>query len=493
MDTTDFASDPVVRHQPRLWIMIAAALATFMTALDNNVVNVAIPTIQRSLHLSQSGIEWVVSAYILFFAGLLLAGGRLSDVFGHRRVFLAGLSIFTVASVMAGLAGSASVLIFARGLQGVGAAILAPTTLAIASHAFADEKERARAVGILAAVGALALAVGPVIGGYLSQHVSWKWIFFVNAPIGLVTFILGARSLPKSRVFAKRRLDLPGVVTSALSLFALTSTLIEGTHDGWTSLSILGAFATSAISALGFIRVERRAVDPMIDLSLFSNRHFRAGTLVSMVWAFGLFGIYFFTALYLQDVLGFSATKAGLAFVPMALFMAAGATISHRINLRVGANRLIGAAMTLMGLGVFSFSFFGAKATFVDLMPGFIVIGIGGGLTVPLTSVIINSLPKERAGIASALFNASREVAGVLGITVIGVLLSARQNAELRSGHSPTASFLAGYQSGLLLAAALVLAGGAIAFFGLARRQTGDEQFSISSEVEALRAREFAA
>jgi EmrB/QacA subfamily drug resistance transporter len=449
--------------------MVAAALATFMTALDNNVVNVAIPTIQRSLHLSQSGIEWVVSAYILFFAGLILAGGRLSDVFGHRRIFLTGLSVFTLASLMAGFAGSASVLIAARGLQGIGAAILAPTTLAIASHAYPDVKERARAVGMLGAVGALALAVGPVIGGYLSQHVSWGWIFFLNGPIGVITFGLGVVSLPAHETRSKRRLDIAGMNTSALSLFALTFGLIQGTHDGWTSPLILASFAVAIAAALSFVRVERRAPDPMIDLSLFSNSNFRTGSVISMVWAFGLFGIYFFTALYLQDVLGFSATKAGLAFVPMAIFMAAGAIISDRINARVGPHRLVGAAMLLMGMGMFSFSFFGTSATFADLMPGFAIIGIGGGFTVPLTSIIINTVPRERAGIASAIFNASREVAGLLGITVLGVILSARQNTLVRHGHAPIASFLAGYQLALLVASALVVSGGVIAFIGLRR------------------------
>ena len=450
--------------------MVVASLATFMTLLDNNVVNVAIPTIQRSLHLSTSGIEWVVSAYILFFAGLLLAGGRLADVIGRRRTFLLGLVIFTGSSLLAGLAGTSATLIVARALQGVGGALLAPTALALIVHAYPDPKEQARAVGIWGAVGALALAVGPVIGGVLSQHVSWSWIFFLNVPIGLVTIAMVAMRVDRDRVSARRRFDVGGVVTSALALFALSFALIQGTNDGWTSTVILGSFAVAALSAVAFVVVERRVTDPMVDLSLFGDRTFVAGLSVLVVWAFGLFGIYFFTALYLQNVLGFSPTKAGLAFVPMALLMAVGATLSDRIAARLGANRAIALAMTLMAVGVASVSLLGAQATFLDLMPGFAIIGIGGGLTMPLTSLVLNTMPSDRAGVASAIFNASREVAGLLGITVIGVVLSGRDHELLRTGASPVNAFLGGYRWGILVAAALVGAGGLVAWFRLPRR-----------------------
>src|SRR5215831_4689963 len=226
----------------RRWVaLVAVALATFMTYLDNNVVNVALPSIQRDLHLTISGLEWIASAYILVFAGLLLVGGRLADVFGMRSAFFAGLGIFTAASLAAGLAGSQEWLIAARAVQGVGAALLAPTTLALLPRLFPDARERATAVGVWGGVGALALAVGPLTGGYLSQHASWGWIFLINVPIGVITAVLGAMSVPASRRAARRRLDLPGLVTSSLALFALTYALIEGGSHGWTSAAILGS------------------------------------------------------------------------------------------------------------------------------------------------------------------------------------------------------------------------------------------------------------
>ena len=231
----------------RWWALVAVGLATFMTYLDNNVTNVAIPTIQRDLHLSIAGLEWVVSSYILVFAGLLLVGGRLADVYGRRRLFVIGLSVFTLASLGAGLAGSGSVLIGARLLQGLGAALMVPTTLAIIVATFTDPRERTRAVGAWAAIGALALAFGPLIGGFISQHLHWGWIFLINVPIGVITMGIALAAVRESRdTSADRHLDVPGLAASALALFSLTYALIEGHDQGWTSVTILGALALAA-------------------------------------------------------------------------------------------------------------------------------------------------------------------------------------------------------------------------------------------------------
>jgi EmrB/QacA subfamily drug resistance transporter len=448
-------------------ILLSVALATFMTYLDNNIVNVAIPAIQRALHLSTSGLEWVVSSYILVFAGLLLAGGRLADAFGRRRLFLLGLAIFTVASLAAAVAGSVEVLIAARAVQGIGAALVTPTTLAIISASWPEPRERAAAIGIWSAVGALALAVGPLLGGLLSQHAAWGWIFAINVPVGLATMALAAWVLPAEQQDAARTLDLPGLSTSAVSLTTLTWALIEGGSRGWTSASILGAFALSAVFATAFLALEQRAEDPMVELALFKDRVFSGGLIALMMWAFGLFGIYFFTSLYLQDVLGFSPTKAGLAFLPMAACMVAGAIASERLAHALGAYRLVSASMVLMGLGIAGVSLLGRNASFADLMPSFIVIGIGGGLTTPLTASVLAVMPSERAGVASGLFNASREVAGLLGITVIGAVLTARQHSAASAGHPPLDAFLSGYRLGLLVAATLVVLGGAAAWRAL--------------------------
>jgi len=470
----------------RPWALLAVALATFMTYLDNNIVNVALPAIQRDLHLTTSGLEWIVSGYILVFAGLLLAGGRLADAFGRRRLFLIGLAVFTGASLAAGLAASAESLIVARAVQGLGAALVTPTTLAIISAAYPRPRERAAAVGIWAGVGALALAVGPLLGGVLAQHASWGWIFEINVPVGIATLLLGAWAITESREPVRRRLDVPGLLLSIVALTALTWALIEGAPRGWTSALVLGAFAVAAVAGLGFVVVEQRSTDPMVAVALFRDRVFSGGVVAMMLWAFGLFGIYFFTSLYLQDVLGFSPTEAGLAFLPMALCMVTGAVLSERIGRALGVARVVGSAMLLMGVGIATVSLLGADASYLALMPSFVVIGIGGGLTTPLTATILGAMPGDRAGVASGLFNASREVAGLLGITVIGAILSARQSAAVHGGALPLDAFLSGYRLGLLVAAALVAVGGLAAWLALRGTASAEELPSARTPGEEL-------
>ena len=456
-----------------IWALVAVALATFMTYLDNNIINVAIPVIEDDLGLSRAGMEWVVSSYILTFAGLMLIGGRLADLTGRRRIFLIGLGVFTAASFAAGLSGNVEALIASRAVQGVGAALLTPTTLAIISATFTDRRERNVAVGIWGAVGALALAAGPLLGGLLSDHVSWEWIFFINVPLGVVTAGLALWAIDESRDPVERRLDIWGLVASTIALSTLTFALIEGDGRGWSSPEILLSFAAAAASAIWFVTVEGRVDDPMVDLALFRDRVF-SGALVSlMLWAFGLFGIYFFTSLYLQGVLGFSATRAGLTFVPMALCMAVAAALSETVARRFGAHRSVSFGMGLMGVAIASVALFGQDASMLDLMPSFIAIGIGGGLTIPLTAVVLGVMPTDQAGVASGVFNTSRELAGLLGITVIGVILTRREDAVLGGGALPVDAFLSGYRLGLVIAGALVVAGAAASWAAL--RKAEDE------------------
>jgi EmrB/QacA subfamily drug resistance transporter len=469
----------------RWWALVAVSLATFMTYLDNNVTNVAIPTIQRDLHLSIAGLEWVVSSYVLVFAGLLLAGGRTADVFGRRRLFFVGTVIFTLASLAAGLAGSGSVLIGARVVQGLGAALLVPTTLAIIMATFHNARERTAAIGIWTAIGAMALAFGPLIGGFISQHLHWGWIFFINVPVGIVALTIAFFGMDESRDSAAvRRLDIPGMIASSVSLFALTYALIEGHDSGWTSPVIVGAFALAAAAVAMFALIESRTAHPMVQLNLFRSREFSGGTVTMMLWAFGIFGIYFFTSIYLQDVLGFSPTKAGLAFVPMALCLAAAAGIAGPVYAKLGAHRTVAAGMAVMAIGLYLFSVLGANATFASLMPGFLLFGFGAGLMqVPLTNSVLQGQPPERSGVASALLNASREVAGLFGITVIGAILRSQQSSALRHGTAPSGAFLDGYHSGLLVTVALV-AGGAVLSY-LALRQSRTPQPAPAASVPA--------
>ena len=452
----------------RWWTLVGVALATFMTFLDNNVVNVALPSIQRELHLSISGLEWIVSSYILVFSGLMLVGGRLADVFGRRRLFVAGIAVFTGASLLAGLAGSEEVLVFARVLQGIGAAASIPSTLAIISSTFPDPGERSRAVGVWSAVSALALALGPFTGGFVSERWDWGWIFLINVPVGVVTIAIMMIAMQESRDTVRRRLDLPGLAASAVTLFSLTYALIEGHDRGWTSALILGSFALAAVAGTAFVLIERRTADPMVDLSMFGIRAFSGGTGAMILWGFGVMGVYFFTAMYLQNVLGFSPTEAGAALVPMALVMAATAPVAGLVARWLGTHRTVALGLTLNVIGLVMVSFVGEHGHFMDLMPAFVAFGVGSGFTMmPLNDAIISVLPPGRAGAASAVMNAAREVSGLLGVTIVGAILTSRQAAVLRGGATPNHAFMAGYQLALLIAAAIVFVGVPISLYTL--------------------------
>ncbi|HWS35656.1 MAG TPA: MFS transporter [Actinoplanes sp.] len=452
----------------RWWALTAVALGTFMTYLDNNVVNVALPSIQRDLGLSIAGLEWITSAYILVFAGLLLAGGRIADVLGTRLAFVGGLIVFTVASVAAGLADSQAMLIGARALQGVGAALLAPASLALIQRLFPDPKERGAAIGVWGGVGALALAVGPFTGGVLSEHVAWGWIFLINLPIGVATLVLTLASVPADaaadRTGALRRLDPAGLAASSLALSALTYALIEGNVEGWTSPLILTLFGLAAAAATAFVLLQNRNADAMVDLRFFRSRMFTGGLLAMGLWAFGVFGIYFYMALYLQDVLGFTPTEAGAAFIPMAIITAVGAVLAPRFEIRFGVARVTAFGLAVMAAAIGGIARYGADTTYADLLPWFVLYGIGGGLLIPLNTVVVDALPPQRAGIASGMLNVSREVFGLLGVTVLGAILTDR---------SATAGFLNGYQDALVVAAVLVAAGVPVSLWMLRRPQAG--------------------
>ncbi|MFC5835757.1 MFS transporter [Nonomuraea insulae] len=447
-------------------------LGTFVTYLDNNIQNVALPTIQRDLGVTISGLEWIVSSYILVFAGLMLVGGRLADVFGARRVFLGGVVVFTLASLVAGLSTSGGMLIAARGAQGIGAALLTPTALALIGQLFPGPAERGRAVGIWSMSGALSMALGPVAGGFISENLHWSWIYLLNVPVGVVTAGLALWAVRPAFQRVRHSLDLPGLTASALAMFALTYALIEGESLGWTSPRILTAFGVFAAAVAAFVLAESRAAEPMIAISLFRSRVFSGGLLTSGIWSFGVFGIYFFSALWLQNVLGFSPTEAGAAFVPMALVMAVVALMSQRISALLGIGRTVALGMTLMSAAIYLISRVGADGGYADVAPWFILYGLGGGLLVPLTAAILNGMPSDRSGVASGVLNVSREVFGLLGITVLGAFLSARQSgADL----PPLPAFLDAYRFTLVIAAVVVMAAIPIALYSLRDRPTPEE------------------
>jgi EmrB/QacA subfamily drug resistance transporter len=415
-------------------------------------------------------------------------------------VFLTGLVIFTLSSLAAGLAGSGGFLIGARAVQGLGGALLMPAALAIISHVFTDVRERTMAIGIWGAVGALGLGLGPVIGGVISQHVHWGWIFLINVPLGVITFAIAVPSVPESRAEGHaRRLDIPGLVISAVALFALTYALIEGPVSGWTSARIVASFAVAALAGAVFLAVETRGQQPMVPLAIFRNRAFSGGIVTMMIWAFGILGIYFFTSLYLQRILGFSPTEAGLAFVPMAFAIAVAATLAPRVTALIGAHRTVSFGLLLMVAGLIMIVRLGVGAGFGSLMPGFVLFGVGAGLmNVPLTNAVLEGAPTRQAGIASALLNDSREVAGLLGITVIGAVLSTRESSALRGGVPAHQAFIDGYHTGLWVAIGLLAAGVVLSYVSLRPRPAAQgevsevpeasEAVAVARELEALEA-----
>ncbi|MGH3085185.1 MAG: DHA2 family efflux MFS transporter permease subunit, partial [Gaiellaceae bacterium] len=393
------------------WTLAAVSLALFMIMLDNTVVNVALPSIQRDLGAQLSELEWIVTGYALTFASLLLTGGKLADLLGRRRVLVIGLVIFGGSSLACALAPSAEFLIGARVVQGVGAALMNPATLSIITSTFAP-RQRGTAIGIWVGVSATALAIGPLVGGLLTEHAGWSSIFYVNVPIGVVAVIASFLLIDESKDTShEQRLDLPGLVTSGLGLFALTYALIEANAAGWTSERIVGAFAIAAVSLAAFIVLELRQRLPMFDLSLFRSSTFTGANTVVLLVALAMFGIFFFVSLYMQNILGYSAVQAGAAFLPLTLLVVLLAPIAGRISDRIGSRSLMTIGMTLVGIQLLYFSTLGVNESYWALVPGMLLGGIGmPAVMTPASAAAMSGVPVDKAGVGSAVLNSSRQV-----------------------------------------------------------------------------------
>src|SRR5437588_581302 len=340
-----------------------------MIMLDNTIVNVALPAIEHSLHMSISSLEWIVTAYALTFAALLITGGKLGDMFGRRKMFIVGLVVFTLASLACGLAPSAGFLIGARAVQGIGAALMNPATLSIITATF-PPKERGQAIGIWAGVSALALAIGPLLGGLIVDNINWHWIFYVNVPVGVVGIVVSYFFIRESRDTShEQSIDLPGLVTSGAALLALSYALIEGNNHGWTSPEILGLFVGAAVLLAAFILLELRQRLPMLDLSLFKIGSFVGANLVAMLVSLGMFGVFFYISLYVQNILGYSPTKAGAIFLPMTVLIILVAPIAGKLSDRVGSRWLMGAGMGILGVSLLLYQRIGLHTGFWSLLP----------------------------------------------------------------------------------------------------------------------------
>jgi EmrB/QacA subfamily drug resistance transporter len=440
----------------RWWTLAAMCFALFMVMLDNTVVNVALPSIQDDLHTSIAGLEWTVNAYTLAFGVLLVTGGRLGDIFGRRRVFLMGVMLFAASSAFIGFSQSSAWLIGGRAIQGVGAALMMPATLSIITNAFPPH-ERGKAIGTWAGVSALALAIGPVLGGLLVERVSWQSIFFINLPVAagaLAVTLFATRESRDETVVPK--VDVAGIAALTAGLTALTLALVEAGAWGWGSARILALFALAAAGLAVFTRIERRVPVPMVDFSFFGSRTFLATNIVAFIVSFSMLGMFFFLTLYMQKILGYSPLEAGVRFLPTTLLVIVVAPIAGRLTDRIGPRPLLTAGLALVAVSLGWQSFLTATSGFGFLLPGFALMGIGIALVMsPMSTAAMNAVDQTKAGVASGILSMNRMIGGTLGVAVLGTFIG--QTAS-------RADFVDSLGHGLLIGALVAAAGAVVAW-----------------------------
>ncbi len=452
------------------WTLAAVSFGLFMIMLDNTVVNVALPAIQEDLGADLSQLQWIVTGYALTFAALMLIGGKLADAYGRRLIFVVGIVVFTGASLWCGLADSGEMLIAARVVQGAGAALMNPATLSIIAATF-PPRQRGMAIGIWAGVSALALAIGPLVGGLLTEHLSWHWIFFVNVPVGVIAIVASYLLITESKDDTHESLDLPGLATSALGLFALTYGLIEANEHGWTSALILGSFAVAVVSLTSFVVIEKRRRSPMLDLSLFRSGTYTGANVAMLLVALAMFGVFFFVSLYMQNVLGYSAVEAGAAFLPMTILIILVAPIAGKTSDKYGSRWLMTGGMVLLGIQLLYFSQLGTDADFWNLLPGFVAGGLGMALAMtPTAAAATRAVPVHKSGVGAAVLNAMRQVGGSIGVALMGAIVAAQA-----SGKPGIEGFMAGFERALFVAALIAFAGSIVAFALVRHEPTHEE------------------
>jgi EmrB/QacA subfamily drug resistance transporter len=441
----------VTPENKKWWTLAAVSVGLFMIMLDNTVVNVALPSMRRSLHMTLSELEWVVAGYALTFAAFMLTGGKLADYVGRRLIFMVGLAVFTGASLACGLAPNGGFLIGARVVQGFGGALMNPATLSIITATF-PPRERGKAIGIWAGVSGMALAIGPLVGGLLTEHVNWNWIFFINVPVGILGLLAIPLLIDESRDTShEQRPDAPGLLTSGVGLFSLTYAFIEANRYGWSSGRILGAFAVAAVMLVAFLVLEAHQRAPMLELSLFRNRTFSGANGAMLFVGLAMFGTFFYVSLYMQNVLRYSPVEAGASFLPMTLLMILIAPRAGALTDRVGSRWLVGGGMTLLAVMLFYYSQLGANETFWAILPGLLIGGVGMGLTMtPTTAAAMSAVAVDKAGVGSAVLNSARQVGGSLGIAVMGAIVASASD------------FLTGFHDSLRVGGLLCLVGAGV-------------------------------
>jgi EmrB/QacA subfamily drug resistance transporter len=440
------------------WLaLIILCLGDLMIVLDTTIVNVALPSIRADLGFSETSLAWVVNAYLLTFGGFLLLGGRLGDLYGHRRLFLAGVMLFTIASLCCGLARSAPILIGARAVQGLGGAVISAVALSLIMNLFTEPMDRAKAMGVFGFVTAGGGSIGVLLGGVLTNTLNWHWIFLVNLPVGVMVCILTVRLLPAARGTAVHgRLDIAGAVTVTAALMFAVYAIVNGNEAGWLSVQTIGLLAIAALALALFVGMEARVREPLIPLGLFRLQNLATANVVGTLWAAAMFAWFFLSALYLQLVLGYSPLQVGLAFLPANVIMGAFSLgLSAKIVVRFGIKRPLAVGLLLAAAGLLLFVRAPLGGNFaIDVLPSMVLLGLGGGIAFnPLLLAAMNDVAPTESGLASGVVNTSFMMGGALGLAILASLAAARTNSLLASGSAHLAALNGGYHIAFLTGA----------------------------------------
>jgi EmrB/QacA subfamily drug resistance transporter len=456
-------------------VLAIVAVAQFMVVLDATVVNVALPTIKRDVGFSEQSLSWVLNAYTLMFGGFLLLGGRLADQLGRRRLFIAGIALFSGASLICGLSQSEAMLLVARGLQGLGGALVSPAALSIILTTFAEGQARNRALAVWGAIAGAGGAVGLLLGGVIVQLLSWRWVFFINVPIGAVVLALAPRILAESRSpsVERRGYDAEGAITITLGTIALVFTLIKADSWGWTSGRTVAGFAVAAALIAAFLVIERRHEDPLIPLRIFSNRSLAASDVTMLVVAAALFGMFFFCTLYLQQVLGFSALKTGVAYLPLTLTLVGASALAARLVDRFRPKPVLVAGLLISTAGFILLTRVSGHGDYAShVLPSMVALGVGLGLSfVPITIAATTGVAAGDSGLASGLLNTTQQVGGSLGLAILSSVSTSRITSALHHGSPLPLALTHGFKGAFVVAAVLCAVGVAVALALLPRRR----------------------
>jgi EmrB/QacA subfamily drug resistance transporter len=452
----------VIASASRKWLGLALICAVqFMVVLDIAIVNVALPSIQVDLGFSQENLQWVVSAYALMFGGFLLLGGRVADLVGRRRVFLAGIVVFTLASLLSGLAWSEGALIGARAFQGLGAAIISPAALSILMTTFAEGKERNTALGAWGAVGAFGAVAGVLLGGVLTDSLGWEWIFFVNVPVGVIAFLLTPLLLNESRDARARSFDVPGATLVTAGLVTLVYAITQANSYGWGSLTTIGLFAGAGVLLAVFLAWEARTAEPLMPFSIFRLRTVVGANVAGLILGTAMFAMFLMLTLYMQQVLGYSAMKTGLAYLAVAGTAIFWSALAAQLVTRVGVKPVLVAGMTALTAGLVYFTQVSVGGSyFGDLLPGFLLIAVGIGFSfVPISIAALAGVKQSEAGLASGLINTSQQIGGALGIAALSALATSVTDDRVGAGSALPVALTDGFQAAFIGATAVALVG----------------------------------